>query len=346
MPPVARRTRVLLVLAGLVVVLAAWPSTASAALQVTSATIDDSTSTSSPPGGVMRARVTVKRTSGDDWHSTRVTIGSTTDCVDTDNHDGSGTDSDSFNVTAPGGPGTGPYDVTFIAYEDGNCGGTSGEKVLTDGLRITPPAKNPNLPPKCGINVMLVLDESGSIAQSGATQAVRDATRAFLNALKGTGSDVSIVDFSTQAQRPVPYTTVTDATMASVFNPYINNQYNPNGWTNWEDAFHEVKVANDAGPVADLVVFITDGDPTARNTDSGGVVDNLTEGEVEAMRRAQKEADLVKGQGSHVFALGVGAAVTKETSERRLTAVSGFDEFPGASFEVADYTLVEIFADL
>jgi uncharacterized repeat protein (TIGR01451 family) len=159
---------------------------------------------------------------------------------------------------------------------------------------------------------------------------------------------VSIVDFSTRAQRPVDYTTVTDETMASVFNPYINNGYDPGGWTNWEDAFHEVKVANDDGPVADLVVFMTDGDPTARNTNSGGVVDELTEGEVEAMRRAQKEADLVKGQGSHVLAMGVGAAVTKETSARRLTAVSGFDKWPtpGVTFEEADYTLVEDFDEL
>jgi hypothetical protein len=32
---------------------------------------------------------------------------------------------------------------------------------------------------------------------------VRDATRAFLSALSGTGAAVSIVDFSTDADRPV-----------------------------------------------------------------------------------------------------------------------------------------------
>ena len=45
-----------------------------------------------------------------------------------------------------------------------------------------------------------------------------------------------------------------------------------------------------------------------------------------AMRPAREQADLVKGQGSHVFALGVGAAVTKPSSASRLTAVSGFDQ--------------------
>ena len=37
----------------------------------------------------------------------------------------------------------------------------------------------------------------------------------------------------------------------------------------------------------------------------------LTEGDVTAMRPAEAEADLVKEDGSHVFAMGVGAAVTK-----------------------------------
>jgi uncharacterized repeat protein (TIGR01451 family) len=61
------------------------------------------------------------------------------------------------------------------------------------------------------------------------------------------------------------------------------------------------------------------------------------------MRGAATEADLVKGQGSHVLALGVGAAVTQEASERRLTAISGFDQAPPADFSMADYTLVRNF---
>src|SRR6185295_793853 len=90
---------------------------------------------------------------------------------------------------------------------------------------------------------------------------------------------------------------------------------------------------------ADLVVFITDGDPTARNTANGGTQTNLTEGAVAAMRPAAEAADLVKAQGSHVFALGVGAAVTGAGSARRLTAISGFDQYPAAPFGEADYTL-------
>jgi hypothetical protein len=39
-----------------------------------------------------------------------------------------------------------------------------------------------------------------------------------------------------------------------------------------------------------------------------------------------EEANRVKEQGSHVLALGVGAAVTKPPTARRLTAISGFNE--------------------
>ena len=64
------------------------------------------------------------------------------------------------------------------------------------------------------------------------------------------------------------------------------------------------------------------------------------------MRPAAEEADRVKKQGTHVFALGVGAAVTKADSADRLTAISGPDEYPGTPFGEADYTLVQNFDDL
>ena len=64
------------------------------------------------------------------------------------------------------------------------------------------------------------------------------------------------------------------------------------------------------------------------------------------MRPAAEEADRVKAQGTHVFALGVGAAVTKADSADRLTAISGPDEYPGTPFGEADYTLVQNFDDL
>src|SRR4029078_13170287 len=130
--------------------------------------------------------------------------------------------------------------VVFTRSDADNCSTTAGSTfTLTDGLRVTAPGPNPNLPPRCGTNVLRVLNKSGSIAASGQTEAVKTATRSFLNALSGTGAKVSIVDFSSTAARPVPYTPVATATIADTFEPYLQNGYRPSGFTNWEAAFHE-----------------------------------------------------------------------------------------------------------
>jgi Mg-chelatase subunit ChlD len=128
------------------------------------------------------------------------------------------------------------------------------------------PAKNPPFPNRCGLNVILVLDESGSIGTSNATDQVKKAARAFLGALSGTGSKVAIVDFSTTAAKQVPYTAVDSGTIKSVFDKYLDTGYSPNGWTNWQDALIKSKDTSGDGPHADLVVFVTDGDPTRSTT--------------------------------------------------------------------------------
>jgi uncharacterized repeat protein (TIGR01451 family) len=333
-----------LALAALVAALAAWQGAAMGAITVTNATLNGVTSTSTPPGGVFKAEVTASVSHGSSWKSTEGRIGSDAACADHNNY-GSGTHSTSFNLTAPGSPGL--YDAGFTASGSNSCGSpTSAEKVLSDAVRVTKPGPNPNLPPRCGINVMLVLDKSGSIQSSGQTETVRDATRAFLNALSGTGAKVSITDFSSTASRAIDYTTVTSQTIQGVFEPYLVHNYKPSGYTNWEAAFARVREANTQGTLADLVVFITDGDPTAYTEAGGHVVTGLTDGDAKALRLAATEADLVKAQGSHVFALGVGAAVTKPASAHRLTAISGFHQYPNADFAEADYTLVDDFDKL
>ena len=327
-----------------VVVSLAAPAAAHAAPLITRATVDGVTSTSAPAGSVMTASVTGTAVLGT-WAGTRFRFGSHSQCVNTADVSSGDSATRTFDVTAPGTPGS--YDAGFTGTGTGTCGGDQGaEFPLEDALRVTRPGTNPNLPPRCGINVMLVLDKSGSIESSGQTENVRKATRAFLDALSGTGASVSITDFSSTAAQQVPYTTVTPQTIAGVFETYLTQVYRPSGWTNWQAAFSEVKKANASQPLADLVVFITDGDPTARTNANGSVTTGLREGDVTAMRPAAEEADKVKAQGSHVFALGVGSAVTSSDSADRLTAISGPDEYPDVAFEQADFTLVQNFADL
>jgi uncharacterized repeat protein (TIGR01451 family) len=332
---------------------------------------------SSPPGGVMHARANATITGGSVWRATEVrwtpvdeagdrTGPDIVDCADhrartgdQGNRASSGSnftlhppfaDSSQFDTArGPSAPrAAGRYRVSFFPSVSRDCTDGVNEQGFNAGtVSVTPPERNENLTLRCGIDVMLVLDESGSIERFGATQAVKDATEAFLNALVGTGSRVAITEFSGNARPGVGYTTVTAPTLATggVFRNYINS-FTPNGWTNWQDAFSFVREANQGAIRADLVVFVTDGDPTARRTAgnvgaTGGVQTGLIDGSVLALQPAWEEANLVKDQGSHIFAVGVGPAVQVETSRRRLAAVTGYNEFPDPvdDFSRADYTV-------
>ena len=101
------------------------------------------------------------------------------------------------------------------------------------------PLPNPDLEVACGLDISMILDESGSVGPYKSD--VQAAFRAFTGALKNTGSSLAVTEFSTVARLPLngaaqkAYTPVTDATINNTFEPYISRDYNPNGSTNWED---------------------------------------------------------------------------------------------------------------
>ena len=183
----------------------------------------------------------------------------------------------------------------------------------------------------------MVLDESGSIqSTAGAEAAVRNAANAFASGLADTGSQLAVIEFGSSAKRVFNYTTVTSGaggTLATKFQPYFNGTASSPAdvydspsqtgqWTNWEDALQEVTNVNTASGVAPLVVFITDGDPTATGT-SAPFTTNVAS--ATALTPAIVQANAVKAQGSHILAVGVGAALNNATSLGRLNAISGPD---------------------
>ena len=241
------------------------------------------------------------------------------------------------------------------------------------------PIANPDLPPGCGIDIHVILDESTSIQQAGATDDVRRAFRAFTSALRNTGSRMAVSEFSTVARLPLSgaangaYTTVTDATIASTFDPYITIGFNPNGSTNWEDAFRIGRyfLPRPSEVTPHLVVFITDGDPNkiVRSDqvtyDPGNpnvaqneyelkvpLAENETVGANEnpAKDRAVPNANAVKAQGSHILTVAVGRALSSPAALARIIAVSGPDVFAGDGafdittddvYRVADFSHLE-----
>ncbi len=189
----------MLALAALVAAFAAWQGVAMGAV-VTGATLEgagvgDVTSTSSPGGSVLPATATAKLAFAESWNRTQVVFSDvdsnpvTTHCVNTDtvrSTSHGSTPTASFNVTAPGPPGD--YDVTFFAHSGNDCSGrppAGSGFTLFKGLSVTAPAANPDLPARCGVNVMLILDSSGSIGNNATN--VTNAARGFLAALAGDG---------------------------------------------------------------------------------------------------------------------------------------------------------------
>jgi Mg-chelatase subunit ChlD len=208
------------------------------------------------------------------------------------------------------------------------------------------PIDNPDLTKACGLDVLMIIDSSGSIGDSGATDEVQDAFRAFVASLKNTGSRMSVVQFSTVATLPSiggaaagTYVTI-DNTTEGDFEDYIDG-YDPDGWTNWEDALRVGRyfAPRPSAVIPHLVVFLTDGDPTASiridrvtqqeyetkvplNSSSGSAGEVWTnQNSGVAVTPAIPNANALKAEGSHMLALGVGAALQNQASVDRLILV-------------------------
>ena len=213
------------------------------------------------------------------------------------------------------------------------------------------------VPPSTCSEVILVLDESGSVDPHEGT--VRSALHAFLAALTDVGVDSAVVEFGTAAKTVFGYTAVSAANVAGIFDPYVDatavgDVYNPpsqlGAYTNWDDALDEVSQINAANGVAPLVLFLTDGDPTAYNLDQAGEAGGVFVSGVttQAVVRAVAEADEVRAQGSHIIAVGVGNALTDASSVDRLKQVAGPDVYTGGTLDLylIDTVLVPDFANL
>ncbi len=112
-----------------------------------------------------------------------------------------------------------------------------------------------------------MLDDSASINSTEATQA-REAAQLFADALDGTPSQLKTVVFDTRARGVAADGSLTSNLASVVFrDPAVYTDPTSGagqGGTNWDDGL-EVARRSTGGP-GDLVVFITDGDPTYRNS--------------------------------------------------------------------------------
>jgi len=236
--------------------------------------------------------------------------------------------------------------------------------ILSTALPVSAGDANPPLDLACSLRVIFVMDESGSIRGEGGVPGilteVRDAANGFMNALAGTGSEIAIIEFNTTARLAFDYMPLTSANVSSTLSPYVNgttgpshgDRYDPydytesttpSFYTNWEDALDMVASINASQTitdVADLVVFFTDGNPTAHNDPNApGGVDIDTDDVASHVPDAELAANVVKGQGSHMFVIGV---PNPSLTHAFVHAISGPVQFPqlgDPNFGTADYAL-------
>ncbi len=237
-----------------------------------------------------------------------------------------------------------------ICDDAGQDVGTLDSWEITFGTEAVEPfdCTNPiNPSPSCNaLKVIVVLDESGSI-DSDTEEDVEAASLALANALKDTGAQMAFVEFASSADIPT-YGGYTNWSLVNqdfinglnnfstgLVAQYGDNSNTTNEFTNWEDAMLKVLDLN-AMMTADIVLFMTDGNPN-RSVDSSG--NPTTSGD--HVQDAADQACIVKSQGSHIFALGVGTDI----NTTNLISVTGpiLDDGPGnptLTVLSADYGLI------
>ena len=216
----------------------------------------------------------------------------------------------------------------------------------------------------CGINILLVLDRSGSIGDYRTSY--RDAAKSFVDQLDGTPTQIGITSFSSTGNSYSPatgnpdyYQSPLDLSVAgskTTLDDKIDSIYAaPTGSTNWDLALQQASAAKGftANGITgqstnpDVVVFITDGNPTINETDQGGSgstvsLFNLTAGMASA--NLVKNQDGRTGKKLKMLAIGVDNEAGSAPTVDNLKAVSGPHE--GVDGDYAAPTVTDLRAFL
>ena len=233
------------------------------------------------PGSVVKLRVVVNADTGDRWHSTRWTVGGAEMCENA-NRDGAHNNAafvspDNFTLPASGA-------VAARAQALHGRRAAPGTPVATKtGARHHPrrccaqrPARRAVRPPHRDGARRVGLD----LVDDRATKAVRDGAKAFVNSLPGrvragrdrvqhrrparsrwAATSTTRSPTRTRAASSRPTSTATAPRRARATTRRSTRA--PHFYTNWQDALLDTDAPR---PLPELVIFITDGDPTARNT--------------------------------------------------------------------------------
>jgi von Willebrand factor type A domain/Domain of unknown function DUF11 len=158
----------------------------------------------------------------------------------------------------------------------------------------------PEISPTCGMDVLFVVDESRSIADANATSSIMGALTTAAGILNTNGSKAALVRFSNNALVVQNWSTATYSSLNTGYNPMAG------GGTNWEAA---MVAAKGLLPHTNaIIIFITDGVPTAFLDNSGAV--QFTTDSILATNEAIPVVNDIYGFGVPIIGIGIGGIST------------------------------------
>ena len=197
---------------------------------------------------------------------------------------------------------------------------------------------NVPLPQRCGLDVGLLLDTSGSLGEE--IEELKRAADTITDALVGTPSRMAVFSFSSISpatlgdNHPALVPVATPGQAAEFKERY--QDWGADGGTNWDHALDTVVEADDH---YDLVLMVTDGNPTFHRDQRGpGSFTRFRE-----MEEAIFSANRLKEQGTRLVVAGVGDGIDTET-ELNLRAITGPTGYDGDNLLEADYLHTDDFA--
>ena len=216
---------------------------------------------------------------------------------------------------------------------------------------------NPDVTAECNdLKIFLILDESGSIDASEASE-VEAGVEAFIAALNCQGVQLAGVEFASSADFILDTAggyKVLDNTLATAWTDYFDGNTNTllaqgdnatyddnaNGvYTNYQAAYLAYHDFASRYGLADLLLFFTDGQPTAVYLDNTGSLPNYTAtnngyttgcGGTGTVQPAEYEnaaiiANQWKCAGTHMFFAAVDAAASNLTAIENISGTNEFD---------------------
>ena len=167
---------------------------------------------------------------------------------------------------------------------------------------------NPKLTKACGLDITLIIDHSGSISNNNLNKVI-SAFKSFVNSLKDTPTNFSVIDFSTKASIIQNFTDDTD-----VVNKALESIKSKGaGGTNWLAAFEssialfddtdrynskDISKVLERPGYQNLVIIATDGLPTYPCGD-GGTPNNTD------VIEATKAANILKNVPARIVSFGI-----------------------------------------